>query len=170
LRNAISHSDFIFTEEGFRCRNGNWTGAFEITFEELDILITEAKVFIGTFFGLETEARRQWGENAKKGFAYDPIYKGIMEVLTDQAGLMNGFKVHWPNGSESVYRRTPEGIDMSNCFLDINNATIQMFVGSYARTPGSFSPLVELDEAPRYTRLEGSTIDLAWSASMPARG
>ena len=23
LRNAIAHSDFIFTEEGFRCRNGN---------------------------------------------------------------------------------------------------------------------------------------------------
>src|SRR5712692_1401344 len=28
FRNAIAHSDFIFTDDGFRCRNGNWTGAF----------------------------------------------------------------------------------------------------------------------------------------------
>jgi len=48
LRNAISHSDFIFTDEGFRCRNGNWTGAFQITFEELDKLITHARVFVST--------------------------------------------------------------------------------------------------------------------------
>jgi len=162
LRNAISHSDFIFTDDGFRCRNGNWTGAFKITFEDLDNLITKAKVFIGTFFGLEREARRHWGTYAGKGMPYDPVYKGIMEVLVDDEGLMNGFKVHWPNASDSFYRRAKDGIEMTNCLLDVRHATIEMFVGLYAQHPGTFSPLVEIDALPVYTRLEGSSADLTW--------
>jgi hypothetical protein len=166
LRNAISHSDFIFTDDGFRCRNGNWTNSFSVTFEELDDLITKAKVFIGTFFGLEREARRHWGSFAGKGIPYDPSYKGIMEVLVDGDGLMNGFKVHWPNASESLYRRTRDGIDMANCTLDFKNANISLFVNLYARTPGKFSPLVEESGAPIYTRLEGSSTDLTWPSSL----
>jgi hypothetical protein len=162
LRNAINHADFIFTNDGFRCRSGNWMRAFEITFGELDDLITKAKVFIGTFFGLEREARRYWGTYAGKGIPYDPVYKGIMEILVDDEGLMNGFKVHWPNASESVYRRTKDGIDMTNCMLDLKDANIEMFVGMYARQPGTFSPLVEADAIPIYTRADGSSADLAW--------
>ena len=165
LRNAISHSDFIFTDEGFRCRNGYWTNAFKITFEELDDLLTKAKAFIGAFFGLERDARRHWGTFAGKGMPYDPHYKGIMEVLVDDEKLMNGFKVHWPNGSESVYRRTKDGIDMTNCLLDLKNANINFFVDLYARKPGKFSPLVEADLLPVYTRLEGSDVALTWSSS-----
>ena len=165
LRNAISHSDFIFTEEGFRCRNGNWTKAFTITFEELDELITKAKVFIGTFFGLERETRRHWGTYAGKGMPYDPVYKGILEVLVDDEGLMNGFKVHWPNTSESVYRRANDGIEMTNCFLKLKRANIELFVGSYARRPGTFSPLVEIDASPVYTPLEGTDSALTWPSS-----
>jgi hypothetical protein len=165
LRNAISHSDFIFTDDGFRCRNGNWTGAFKITFGELDELLTKAKVYIGAFFGLEREARRLWGTYAGKGMPYDPVYKGIMEVLVDEEGLMNGFKVHWPNASESVYRRTKDGIEMTNCSLAIKEANISLFVDRYARHPGTFSPLVEADAAPLYTRLDGSDDDLVWPSS-----
>jgi hypothetical protein len=76
---------------------------------------------------------------------------------------MNGFKIHWPNGCDSLYRRTSEGIDMLNCMLDLKNATIQLFVGSYARRRSSFSPLVEFDGTPSYSRLEGSNIDLTWA-------
>jgi hypothetical protein len=168
LRNAISHSDFIFTDDGFRCRRGNGLSAFEISFGDLDDLLTKAKVFIGTFFGLEREARRVWGTHAGSAIPYDPVYKGLMEVLVDPDGLMNGFKVHWPNRSESVYRRTEAGIDMMNCFLDIENATVQLFVGSYARSPGPFSPLVETGTEPVYTPLEGSGIIPTWPASEPA--
>jgi hypothetical protein len=98
---------------------------------------------------------------------YDPVYKGIMEVLVDDEGLMNGFKVHWPNESESVYRRTKSGIEMTNCFLDLKNANIEMFVGTYAREPGIFSPLVEADAVPIYTRLDGSSADLTWPSLEP---
>ena len=156
LRNAISHSDFIFTDHGFRCRNGNGFDAFEISFDELDNLLTKAKVFIGTFLGLESEARRHWGTFAGKGMPYDAVYKGIMEILIDDEGLMNGFKVHWPNASESFYRRTNNGIDMSNCFLDIKNSTVELLVDRYAQHPGTFSPLVEADADPVYTPFDKS--------------
>ena len=162
LRNAISHSDFIFTDEGFRCRSGNWAGAFSITFEELDELFTKAKVFVGTFFGLEREARRHWGTYAGKGIPYDQDYKGLLEVLVDVEGLMNGFKVHWPNSTESVYRRTEEGIEMQNCLVRPRSKNIEFMVGMYAKHPGQFSPLVEIDALPVFTCLEGTDSELTW--------
>jgi hypothetical protein len=86
-----------------------------------------------------------------------------MEVLVDEEGLMNGFKVHWPNNTESTYRRTEVGIDICNCFLDLHNSTIQLFVGLYAQNPGSFSPLVEADAQPIYSKVEGSDADVSWT-------
>lgn len=163
LRNAISHSDFIITNDEFRCRGGaGIVGAFRMPLRELNETITKSKLFIGTFFGLDELARRVWGERRGKAFPYDPVYKGIIEVLANEGGSMCGFKVHWPNNSESIYKRTEDGIDMANCFLDIKSATLEFFVGQYARAPGRFSPLVENGEAPRYTPLEGSNLIPQW--------
>jgi hypothetical protein len=86
-----------------------------------------------------------------------------MEVLVDDDSLMNGFKVHWPNNSESTYRRTEAGIDMCNCLLDLPNSTIQLFVGLYARQPDAFSPLVEAGAQPVYTKAEGSDVEVHWT-------
>ena len=93
---------------------------------------------------------------------YDPFYKGLMEVLVDSRDLMCGFRVHWPNNSESTYRRTEDGVDMTNCHLDLANATISLFVNQYARQPGKFSPLVERDDVPIYTKLDGSDQAPSW--------
>jgi hypothetical protein len=81
-----------------------------------------------------------------------------MEVLVDAEGLMNGFKVHWPNSSESTYRRTDDGIEMTNCMLDLKNATLSLFVDRYAINPGTFSPLVEDGAEPAYTPLANGEI------------
>lgn len=162
LRNAISHSDFIFTEEGFRCRSINLRGSFKVSFEELNALIRKSKIFIGTFFQLEREARRAFGAYGGKGLGYDPVYKGIMEVLADNDGLMNGFKVHWPNMSESYFRRSAKGNEMVNCILSAKQPAIEMFVGLYAKNKGAFSPLVEVGEEPRYTPLEGTGEPPVW--------
>jgi hypothetical protein len=153
FRNAVAHSDFIFTEEDFRSRPDGFGKAFKLTFVELDAMLTHAKAFIGAFFTLEREARRVWGAQAGKSFAYDVAYKGVMEVLADGAGLMSGFKVHWPNGSESTYCRSEEGIDMSNCMLDLKAKTIGLMVGMYARDPDPLSPLVERGQSLNYTAL-----------------
>lgn len=163
LRNAISHSDYILTDSDFRCRNGTGAiGAFKITLQELNKTITKAKTFISTFFGLDLLARKTWGNHKQKGVPYDPHYKGLLEVLVDDEDLMCGFKVHWPNHSESTYRRTKAGIDMVNCMLSLKKATIELIAGRYARDPSQFSPLVEKGDVPRYTRLEGVDEILEW--------
>jgi hypothetical protein len=158
LRNAISHSDYILTDEEFRCRNR----AFSLSLEELNEIITKAKLFISTFFGLETAARKHWGKHRHRAIPYDPVYKGLMEVLVSDDDLMCGFKVHWPNNSESVYRRTRDGIEMMNCMLDMKNHGVEFWVDTYAQKPGEFSPLVEKDGTPTYTKLEDTGVIPKW--------
>lgn len=142
LRNAISHSDYILIDEQFRVRNGTGAfGAYSIPLEKLNETITKAKLFISTIFGLDRLAREKWGEKRQQAIPYDPVYKGLIEIWADDEMLMCGFKVHWPNNSESIYRRTKNGIDMINCMLDIKNSKVEFMVGLYARERGEFSPL-----------------------------
>jgi hypothetical protein len=163
LRNAISHSDFIFTETHFRVRNGTGArGAYAIPLENLNETITRCKAFYSTFFGIEHAARHSFGGIAKKALPYDLHYKGLLEILADKDGTMCGFRVHWPNGSDSTYRRTEDGIEMVNFMLAMQQNTIEFMVGRYARKPGSFSPLVEEDARPVYTRREGNDAPLSW--------
>lgn len=156
LRNAIAHSDYILTDEDFRCR-GRLSGskAFKISYEELDQKILAAKAFIAAFYQMELIARQVWGQRKQEAIPYDRHYKGLMEILVDDQDVMCGFKVHWPNNSESFYRRTEKGVDMVNCMLDLNNAKVDFFVSTYAQKSGTFSPLVERDSQPVYTKLEG---------------
>lgn len=167
LRNAIQHSDFILTDEEFRSRSGvAGMKAFKLRYEELDVLITKAKAFIAAFFQIEMTARQVWGLRRGKAIPYDGHYKGLMEVLVDDRGLMCGFAVHWPNNSQSTYRRTEQGVDMINCRIDPENETIDLWVDMYARNPGSFSPLVERDADPIYTLLDKSNTRPSWPASL----
>jgi len=163
LRNAISHSDYIITDTEFRSRHGTGAmGAFGIPLETLNVIITKAQLFISAFFELDRAARSIWGQSSRRAIPYDPIYKGLMEILIDADGLMCGFKVHWPNNTESTYRRTEDGIDMVNCMLDMKHATIEFMVGLYARNPGAFSPLVNVDGVPVYTAIEGAEEVPCW--------
>jgi len=163
LRNAISHSDYILTEKGFRCRGGiSGNRGFEISFEELDQTLLSAKAFIAAFFSIEHDARSVWGGQAGRAIPYDAHYKGMMEVLADSNGLLCGFKVHWPNATDSIYRRTEDGIDMVNCMLAVQRNTLELMVGLYARDPGRFSPLVEKNGQPVYTSREGNDDPLHW--------
>ncbi len=163
LRNAVAHSDFILTDVDFRCR-GDISGisGFRLKYDELDQKITCAKAFISAFFQAEMLARQVWGAKKRKAIPYDRHYKGLMEVLVDNQDLMCGFRVHWPNKSQSTYRRTADGVEMINCMLDLKNATVQLFVDLYAQKPGVFSPLVEHDAIPVYTKLEGCDEEVTW--------
>jgi len=157
LRNAIAHSDYNLTDEEFRCRGGlSGLNGFKICYEELDQKLLCARAFIAAFFQVELLARKVWGSRKQTAIPYDLPYKGLMEVLVDGDDVMCGFKVHWPNNSESMYRRSDSGIEMINCMIDLEHSTMQLFVGLYARKPGIFSPLVEHNAEPRYTELEGS--------------
>lgn len=163
LRNAISHSDYIITDSNFRVRSGTGAmGAFAIPLEELNETITRCQAFYSTFFGIEKNARYAFGSSAGRTLPYDPVYKGMMEVLADDEGLMCGFKVHWPNGSDSSYRRTDTGIDMVNCMVVPDKGTIEPMVGMYARKAGKFSPLVEEGAEAIYSERETKSGPLNW--------
>jgi hypothetical protein len=163
LRNAIAHADFILTDEDFRCRGGiSGTKGFRLGYEELDRKIMCAKAFVSALFQMELLARQVWGTKKQQAIPYDLTYKGLMEVLVDDRDAMCGFRVHWPNNSQSTYRRTEDGVEMTNCMLDLNNATLNLFVDRYAQKPGSFSPLVEYGASPVYTKLEGCDEAPSW--------
>ena len=66
LRNAISHSDYIITDDQFRVRNGTGAvGAYSIELERLNEIITKAKLFISTFFGLDRSEERRVGKECR---------------------------------------------------------------------------------------------------------
>ena len=165
LRNAISHSDFVIVDEDFRIRGHSLSKYKSIPLIDLDYKITAAKAFASAFFIAEREMRKTWGMNAGRAIPYDPHYKALMEVLANEEGLMIGFKVHWPNGEDSYYRRTQEGVEMVNCFLSLEKETVELFVGMYAINPGTFSPLVEHNALAVYSVLEGSDESVVWDNS-----
>lgn len=165
LRNAIAHADFILTDEDFRCRGDiSVIKGFRLSYEDLDMKIMCAKAFMSAFFQMELLARQVWGLKKQRAIPYDPHYKGLMEVLVDDQDIMCGFRVHWPNNSESTYRRTKDGVEMTNCSLDLEDATLSLFVNLYAQKPGAFSPLVEHDAYPVYTKLDGCDEVPSWPA------
>jgi len=163
LRNAIAHSDYIIADDDFRCRGGlSGMKAFRIPYQELEKRLLAAKAFIAAFFQVELLARQVWGLHKRKAIPYDPHYKGLMQVLVDDRDVMCGFKVHWPNGSESMYRRTEFGIDMVNCMVNSKHSTLELMVGLYASRPGPFSPLVEHGGVPVYSKLDGIDQPPVW--------
>ena len=162
LRNAVTHSDYILQKDRVISREGYPNSVLNLTYESLDKIITAARAFISAFFGLELESRRSWGACAGRALPYDRTYKGMMEVLADGDGLMDGFKVHWPNGENSWYRRSSEAINMVNCFFDPAHETVQCFVGLYARNPDEFSPLVEVGAPPIYSPIDRTGIPPVW--------
>lgn len=163
LRNAIAHSDFVIADEAFRCRGGiSGMRAFEVPYEILNQKILCSKAFISALLGLDYSVRLMWGERKGTAVPYDPIYKGLLEVIADEEGLMCGYKVHWPNESESYFIRTAGGIDMTNCFVSPNKEKVELFVGKYAHMAGTFSPLVEHDGEPIYTPLSGAGTRPNW--------
>ncbi len=167
LRNAVQHSDFILAEDDFRSRSGiSGTKAFKLSYDDLDALIMKAKAFISAFFQLEVDARVVWGLRKGRAIPYDAHYKGLMEVLVDDRDLMCGFAVHWPNNSQSTYRRTEAGVEMVNCTVNVKRATLDLWVDLYARKPGTFSPLVEEGAEPIYTPLDKSEKRPTWPATV----
>lgn len=163
LRNAVQHSDFILTDEEFRSR-ADLSGikAFEISYSELNDILTKAKAFIAAYFQIEFHARDIWGGVRGKALPYDSHYKGLLECLADDDGLLCGFAIHWPNNSASTYRRTEKAVEMLNLSVSPSRADLETFVGLYASKPGTFGPLVEHDQSPIYTPLDKSDVRPEW--------
>jgi hypothetical protein len=104
---------------------------------------------------LHRRARRQLLGLRNKLLPYDGHYKGLLELLFED-DLLCGFRTYWPNGSNSEFTRTHAGCWGVNTTFN-KDGSINFMVGLYASKPGSFSPLVEHDGAPRYTPAQGRT-------------
>ena len=150
---CVTRSDTptTLTDEDFRSRGrGSGRNALRIPYEQLDSMLTAAQAFIAAYFHVEFVARQIWGCKKRQAVPYDPHYKALMEILVDIRDLMCGFRVHWPNGSQSTYRRD-NGIEMTNCLVSLEPAATELVVGRHAKSPLNLAPL--LHEMPtRFTQ------------------
>ena len=55
---------------------------------------------------------------------------------------------------------------MINCHLDPSGKTIALFVGRYAQETSDFSPLVERNAEPVYSKLEGCDVTPIWPTDL----
>lgn len=174
IRNSINHSDYIIHGNEFRMRKGRLltddATPFEspvIPIERLRSIIDRTFAFYSAFFTIHKETRSSFSTLKGKAIPYDLLLKGLLEFLLDDAGLLCGWIVHWPNGMESSFRRTSDGPQPLNIRAQIDDP-IALFVGEYHEDHEPFSKLVARGEQPVYTPLEGSTEPLRWPVEQPA--
>lgn len=167
LRNAISHADYVLTENDLRIRGGYLKVPPDgniltpiMPLDRLTEMIERTFAFYSAFFALEKAAREALGAMAGKPISYDTSYKGVLELIADTAGLVTGFVLHWPNGMDTIYERTHSKCIAQNFSWDEDGCIVPM-VGLCAKQAGNFSPLVEQDAAPMYTDLRSGE-RLAW--------
>ncbi|MCI0629277.1 MAG: hypothetical protein L0Y44_01320 [Phycisphaerales bacterium] len=168
IRNAIDHSDYIIHGDEFRMRKGQLLTVDATPVESsivplprLRAIIDRSYAFYNAFFTLHEQMRRWFSTMKGKAIPYDLRLKGLLEFLVDDAGLLCGWKVHWPNGTESSYRRDSDGSHPLNIHPHIDEP-IGMFVGEYHKDHEPFSRLVPRGEQPAYTPAAGATEPLRW--------
>jgi len=168
LRNSIDHSDYVLHSGEFRMRNGLLAEEGRLTsfspvigLDRLNRIIGKAYGFYLALFTLERNARAWFAQFKGKAFPFDRQLKGLMEFLIDDQDLLCGLKVHWPNETDSIYRRLPSGCEATN-ILYCSNGTLSFQVVEYFQPHHPFSSLVPSDGQPRYTPADGSTDALVW--------
>jgi hypothetical protein len=123
IRNAFSHSDYIFSDDSFRFRGGRL--ACQMGFDELDKKITGCFGFYGAFMYLH----RQWLKELTKTKKYHKWQRyQVLEILSSEKEGVYGFNVHFSNGSKSTYVRRASGIKAINLRFD-KNGHIAYFCG-----------------------------------------
>lgn len=138
IRNAFSHSDYIFSDEYFRFREGGL--ARQIHLEELDRKVQACFGFYGAFMSLH---RRWLIELSKsKRFHKWPRYE-VLEILSSKEEGVYGFNVHFSNGSKATYTRRQSGIRTINLHFD-KNGHIGFMVGDL----DALKPVWKIDGKP----------------------
>jgi len=66
---------------------------------------------------LHSWARGGLIELKNKILPFDPDYKGLLELLFEE-DLLSGFRVYWPNGSNSEFTRSRSGCSAVNITFD----------------------------------------------------
>ncbi len=169
LRNAIAHSDYILGKNEIRLidyriedeKNPHLLTSV-ITYERLGEIIIKAYDFYTAFFMLESLSRSEFVELDQPIIPYDHHLKGLLEFLIDPNKLLSGFKIHWPNRTESVYERTSQGCKTHHISVKPDGG-LTLYAGDIASDPHLFSPLLSKKQKPRYTPKKGNTRPLHWT-------
>jgi len=123
IRNSFFHSDYCLTDTNYR-----WTEsgpAKQISIEELDLKLSLGFAFFSAFFAKWKAYRIQLGQGKKVHKM--PNYE-TLELLVDEDGLLNGFKVHFSNGHIATFKRSKHGVTAENLSFD-NEGAVGYFVG-----------------------------------------
>jgi hypothetical protein len=122
VRNAFSHSDYIIGEEYFRWTEGGLPG--QLPLRQLSNLIANSFSFFGRFMA----ARERWRGLAAEMPRYHrwPNHE-VLELLKAD-GKLEGFRVHFSNGSSARFHRTAAGVDLMNVTIE-PDGTINFMVG-----------------------------------------
>ncbi|MHB8676627.1 MAG: hypothetical protein ACYDCE_09205 [Candidatus Acidiferrales bacterium] len=167
VRNAVYHSDFALADNEFRLLNdihiskdgGHYTPVVE--WEQLSELFSNTFAFYTALFSLYERCMKSFGDFANALIPYDGHYKGLLQLLFDDENRLTGFRVYWPNGSLSEYKRVKSASAGFNLAFD-SDRSVNFMVGLYASKPGGFSPLVERDAQPLYCEIPGTRIRPHW--------
>ncbi|MEM6961064.1 MAG: hypothetical protein AAF550_04895 [Myxococcota bacterium] len=172
LRNAIQHADYALDGKRFCMRSGcipeKAGGNVMVPYvplERIDEILTEAETFYDRFFSVEEHIRGSLAQSRGQVLPYDPGLKGLLEFLVDDAGLLCGWKVHWPNGSDSYFRRDESGCKAVNWHFSDSGPSLMVGLIHEEHERSRFSPLVHKDAEPKYTPCEGSDEPIHWPKS-----
>lgn len=99
IRNAVSHSDYIITDEYFRMREGGYPRQIELN--KIDELICKCFAFY--------DALLSWNKKWLESFAQMPKYYKwpnyeVLELLSEN-NVVHGFAIHFSNGHKASYTR-----------------------------------------------------------------
>ena len=122
VRNAFSHSDYIIGEENFRWTEGGLPG--QMPLHNVNNLVTNAFSFFGVFIAM----RDHWLEATANMRRYHkwPNFEVLELLKTD--GKLDGFRVHFSNGTAARFHRRREGVEALNLVFE-RDGTINFFVG-----------------------------------------
>ncbi len=113
IRNAFSHSDYIFTDTSLRWRNGR--RSIEIGLTELKALLFRCFQFFGAFIRAYKNFRFQMGK-IKRFHKLQPFE--VLELLSNPTEGLYGFHVHFSNGQRASIIRDEKGIHGINTLLN----------------------------------------------------
>jgi hypothetical protein len=127
VRNAFSHSDYIISDLDFRWTEGGLPG--QIPLQRVSNLISNALTFFSFFIGIRN--RLLTSMSGWPRYHRWPNYQ-VLELLKSD-GKLDGFQVHFSNGSSARFHRTTTGVDIMNMLFG-TEGTIIFMVGADALT------------------------------------
>jgi hypothetical protein len=164
VRHAVFHADYTLSDTEFHMVKGHYLSprgylTHDVPLPELLAVVDRSFAFFYALLKCRDLARGQLARLRDKAFPFDLRLKGLIEFLFED-DLICGFRIYWPNGQHVQYTRKTTGAHAMNMWPQLEGLSVS--VGIYASAPGTFSPLVENGQPPRYTPAPGRTAPPQW--------